>query len=223
MQKDEIWKNVKKNFRNELMKIFSGIRIKKITSSFHTYELKYKVVVFAPSEKAEEIITQMSSSGAGIIGNYSVCSFRAEGLGTFMGNDQSNPSVGRKKNLETVKEVKIEMVCEKEKLHKVIEKIYEIHPYEEPAIDIYNVSCPLKVNTGEVFRFEFSDTVNAEKIIGNINKLLDLEVYSENYKKLKVKGAIVDYSQGSVIPVVKINEPYLLIRKNKTNIKIDKF
>ncbi|MCX7877068.1 MAG: hypothetical protein N2510_00340 [Ignavibacteria bacterium] len=222
MENNKIWQEVEENLRKELMDIFEGIEIKKITTSFRSYESKYKIVVFAPADKAEDIISHMSSEGAGIIGNYTVCSFRTEGLGTFMGNDQSNPAVGNKGNLETVNEVRIEMVCEKDKLHRVIDKIYHVHPYEEPAIDIYNITIPVNIKPGKIFRFEFSEAVSSEKLINNIKKITDGFVDSGKYMTHQIKGAVVDYSDEGFVPVVKTSEPILFIKRTKNNFRIEK-
>ena len=78
----------------------------------------------------------LGDSGAGIVGNYTHCSITSDCIGTFKGNDKSNPYIGTKNKLEAVKEVKIEVQCDIERVKPVLQKIREVHPYEEPAIDI---------------------------------------------------------------------------------------
>jgi len=65
----------------------------------------------------------LSSVGAGIIGNYSHCSFNLEGTGTFLGNDKSNPVVGSKGKLEYAPEIRLEMVCNRSNLQQIVEII----------------------------------------------------------------------------------------------------
>jgi len=101
---------------------------------------QFKVVVFVPSENLESFSESLFETGAGIIGNYEKCSFRLNGEGTFKGNEKSNPSVGKKGELEKVKEVRLELIADAWKLNHLISAVKKYHPYEEPAYDIY----PLK-------------------------------------------------------------------------------
>lgn len=97
---------------------------------------KVKIIVTSPIENAEEIKMALGEAGAGIIGNYSHCSISENCIGSFMGNDLSNPYVGEKNKLENVNEVKIEVQCDIKIVKAVLKKLREVHPYEEPAIDI---------------------------------------------------------------------------------------
>lgn len=97
---------------------------------------KVKIVVTAPIEVAEEIRLALGGTVAGIIGNYSNCTVSMECIGTFKGNNESNPVLGTKNQLEIVKEKKIEVQCNISKAKSVIELLRKIHPYEEPVIDI---------------------------------------------------------------------------------------
>ena len=51
----------------------------------------------------------------------------------------SNPVIGKQGKIEKVAEVKIEFVCEKSKVKKVIRAIKKVHPYEEVPIDIFQL------------------------------------------------------------------------------------
>ena len=57
-------------------------------------------------------------------------------VGTFKPTDEANPYIGEKNNLEFVEEEKLEVVCDVNIVKNVISKLREVHPYEEPAIDI---------------------------------------------------------------------------------------
>ena len=78
----------------------------------------------------------MCEAGAGNIGNYSFCTTSTKSVGTFIPNENAKPHIGKKNKLEFVKEEKLEEVCGLENIVQVIAKIREVHPYEEPAIDI---------------------------------------------------------------------------------------
>ena len=99
-------------------------------------EEKVKIVVTVPKEKLVDLRTAMCTAGAGIIGNYTFCSTTTKSIGTFKPNDEANPFIGEPNKIEYVEEERIEVVCPLEKVRNVIKKIKEVHPYEEPAIDI---------------------------------------------------------------------------------------
>lgn len=97
---------------------------------------KVKIIVTSPIENSDEVKKTLGDAGAGIIGNYSYCSITEKCIGSFKGNDKSNPHIGKKNNLEHVNEDKIEVQCDVDILKDVLKKLREVHPYEEPTIDI---------------------------------------------------------------------------------------
>ena len=97
---------------------------------------KAKIFVTVPNENVEDLRNAVCSAGAGIIGNYSYCSFATNGQGTFVPNDKSNPYIAEKNKMEIVDEIKLEFVCDVKNVKKVLETIRSVHPYEEPGIDI---------------------------------------------------------------------------------------
>ena len=97
---------------------------------------RVKIVVTVPTKNVEKVRNAICDSGAGIIGNYSYCSMSTKCIGTFMPNKDANPYVGECNKLEYVEEDKLEVVCPIEKVRGVVTRLREVHPYEEPAIDI---------------------------------------------------------------------------------------
>ncbi len=97
---------------------------------------KVKIIVTSPIDNADEVRKVLGDAGAGIIGNYSYCSITESCIGSFKGNDNSNPYIGEKNKLQYVTEEKIEVQCDINIVQEVLRKVREIHPYEEPAIDI---------------------------------------------------------------------------------------
>lgn len=97
---------------------------------------KVKIFVTIPLENVEDVRKAICEAGAGIIGNYSYCSTSVNSVGTFKPNNQANPYIGERNKLEYVEEEKLEVICDIEKVKQVITKLREVHPYEEPAIDI---------------------------------------------------------------------------------------
>ena len=96
-----------------------------------------KLVTFVPVADAEKVRNALFETGAGQIGNYDSCSFNQTGNGTFRGNDQTNPYVGKKNQLHTEEETRIETIFPKHIQSKVIQALLQAHPYEEVAYDIY--------------------------------------------------------------------------------------
>lgn len=97
---------------------------------------RVKIVVTIPAENVDEVRKSVCEEGAGIIGNYTHCSVSTKCIGTFKPNEESNPYIGEKNKLEFVNEEKLEVVCDINKVKSVIKRLREVHPYEEPAIDI---------------------------------------------------------------------------------------
>ncbi len=96
-----------------------------------------KIAVFVPEEYVEPVTAAMATAGAGVIGNYSSCSFRLKGTGTFRGGEQAKPFVGKPQKLETVEEVRLEIIAPRARVNDVIAAVKAVHPYEEVAYDVY--------------------------------------------------------------------------------------
>lgn len=97
---------------------------------------KVKIVVMVPRDCADNLRALMCASGAGMIGNYTDCSVSTKVIGTFKPNMKANPTIGKKEKLEKVKEIKLEIICNVEKVKEVLKIIKKNHPYETPGIDI---------------------------------------------------------------------------------------
>ncbi len=97
----------------------------------------FKLVVFVPEEKTEEVAGAMFSAGAGHIGHYSNCSYRTFGQGSFFGDPSTKPAVGKKGKMEMVDEVRLETIVSSKDLPQTVTAMLSMHPYDEPAYDIY--------------------------------------------------------------------------------------
>lgn len=114
-----------------------------------------KVVVFVPEADLERVADAMFAVGAGKIGEYSECSFRLHGSGTFFGSEASNPTLGNKGRREQVSEWRLEAICPDSAVDRVVAALRRAHSYEEPAYDVY----PLRparagVGLGRIGRLE---------------------------------------------------------------------
>ena len=98
-----------------------------------------KLVVFVPEESVDAVALALAEVGAGVIGDYTECTFRTRGTGTFRGGDETNPYLGEKGRLEEVEEVRIETVVPAHTVDRAVEAATAAHPYEEMALDVYPV------------------------------------------------------------------------------------
>jgi dinuclear metal center YbgI/SA1388 family protein len=96
-----------------------------------------KLVVFVPSNRAETILDTLFAMDAGRMGNYSCCSFRCEGVGTFLPGAGSSPAVGKTGTLAEVQESRIEILVANTDLSAVVRALKKVHPYESMAYDAY--------------------------------------------------------------------------------------
>lgn len=150
---------------------------------------QFKVVVFVPSTHVEELSETLFSVGGGVIGNYQNCSFRLNGIGTFKGDENSNPFLGKKGITEKVEEVRLELIVDGWNLKKVINSIKQCHPYEEPAFDIY----PLKNK----------NTNFGAGAIGNLDKELSEKDFL-NLVSTSLKISRLKYCNGSGKKIKKV-------------------
>lgn len=97
---------------------------------------KVRIIVTVPNKNLEEVRKAICEEGAGVIGNYTDCTISTKCIGTFKPSNNANPYIGEKNKLEIVEEEKIETVCDISIAKKVLKRLKEVHPYEEPAISI---------------------------------------------------------------------------------------
>ena len=98
-----------------------------------------KLVVFVPLTHADVVRSALGEVGAGKMGNYDFCSFSSRGWGRFRGNENANPAVGKKGQIEVVEEERIEVLVPRVILSGVVAAMKRVHPYEEVAYEIYAI------------------------------------------------------------------------------------
>ncbi len=128
-----------------------------------------KIVTFVPNEDLSAVADAAFAAGAGVIGEYSECSFFSHGIGTFHGSEASRPTVGEAGRHEAVEENRLEMVAPRSAVAAVCQAIRSEHSYEEPAIDVY----PL-------------EATNARRGLGRVGRLAKptpLSILTERLKK----------------------------------------
>ena len=105
-----------------------------------TYEVALKkLVVFVPKEAEAQVREAIGEAGAGAIGNYSHCSFSAEGTGRFLPEEGSEPAIGQVGSLKQYRKCGLKRLFPENIEKKVVSAMIKAHPYEEVAYDIYRL------------------------------------------------------------------------------------
>ena len=97
----------------------------------------YKLAVFVPISHFTDIREAILDEGAGFTGNYSHSSFAVKGQGSFKPLSGSKPYQGEKNRFNEVQEYRLETIVAEDHLQAVENRLREVHPYEEVALDIY--------------------------------------------------------------------------------------
>jgi len=134
---------------------------------------QYKLVTFLPASALEKVSKALFDAGAGRIGNYTQCSFRSPGQGTFFGEEGTNPAAGRAGKLEVSEELRIETILPIDKVETVVAALKKTHPYEEPAFDLLTLAAPPEgLGIGRIGKIPGEAT--AEMLINHLKRELEL-------------------------------------------------
>ncbi len=95
-----------------------------------------KIEVFIPEDYVSALQEEISAAGAGRIGNYDHCCSVTRVRGYWRPLEGANPFDGQVGKISEGQECKVEVNCSRKAVHEVIKAIRQIHPYEEPLINI---------------------------------------------------------------------------------------
>lgn len=101
-----------------------------------------KLVAFVPESHLAPVRDAVCTAGAGVIGDYTHCSFSSEGIGTFLPGEGTNPFSGKKRVVNEEPERKFEVLVPKARLSPVLAALFKAHPYEEVAYDLVELANP---------------------------------------------------------------------------------
>lgn len=153
------------------------------TTSSQNY---YKLVTFIPESSFKNVRDALYAKGAGKYKNYSHCGFFQQGNGNFKPLKDSKPQLGEKGILNTVSEYRLETILAPEDLDKVIKELINVHPYEEPAWDLYKMEN-LKSKNGIGRVADLKNEVELEYFIEVIKKKYKLDIVKVVKEKTKIK------------------------------------
>lgn len=175
---------------NTAKKVF---RKEEISSAekFYAFLEKKKLITFVPEHFTEKIMKELSKTGAGSIGNYSMCSFRTKGTGTFLPGKMAEPFYGSKNKLSHENEIKLEMECNASDLNEVINSLLKHHPYEEAVYEIYTFMKREKTPSG--FCISLKKRLRYSELFGRMNRGIDedFENDRDSFKKIVITDADV--------------------------------
>jgi dinuclear metal center YbgI/SA1388 family protein len=134
-------------------------------------ENQLKLSVFVPLTHVNKVAEAIHQAGAGVIGEYTNCSFRTNGTGTFKGSGKSNPSIGKKGATEFVEEVRLEVLVNNWKIKDVILSMKKAHPYEEVAFDVFPLKN-LNVNYGIGAIGDLNSAMNFKEFLNLVSSKL---------------------------------------------------
>ncbi|HWK58971.1 MAG TPA: Nif3-like dinuclear metal center hexameric protein [Parapedobacter sp.] len=118
-------------------------------------DLLRKLVVFVPKGHVERVRAALFAAGAGSIGRYDACSFNTAGYGTFRAGEGAAPFVGQPGEHHREEEMRVEVIYPAINERAVLCGLFEVHPYEEVAYDIYRLQNNYQgVGSGLVGRLE---------------------------------------------------------------------
>jgi dinuclear metal center YbgI/SA1388 family protein len=161
-----------------------------------------KLVVFVPESDLAKVCDALFAAGAGQIGQYSQCSFRLAGTGTFFGSDATNPTVGTRGRREEVSEWRLEAVCPEGRVGQAVEAMRRAHSYEEPAYDVYPLKPgKLTVGVGRIGRLAAPAPVALEEFARSVRTALrsgPVQVVGEQGRKVE-RVAIVCGAGGDLL------------------------
>lgn len=100
-------------------------------------QLLKKLTTFVPTSQTQDVLDALFAAGAGQIGKYKNCSFRTEGVGTFLPTGSTNPTIGTIGQNEEVSETRIEVIFDGFLERKILAALRQAHPYEEVAYYIH--------------------------------------------------------------------------------------
>ena len=167
---------------------------------------QYKLIIFVPEKNLDSVAQAIFENGGGVIGEYTHCSFRTKGRGTFKGSEKTNPTTGKKLQYEKVNEIKIEIIVDSWKLDKVMEAVRKVHPYEEIAYDIYSLKNK-NINFGVGAIGAIKEPMTQETFLNYVSKSLNIKNFRYTTgKRNKIKKVAVCGGSGSEFVPAAIKE-----------------
>ena len=95
-----------------------------------------KLEIFLPESHLEAVQEALWSVDAGHIGKYDHCMSYSPVTGCWRPLEGTNPFLGTENQLSREPELKVEVLCLRERLEETLMAVKAAHPYEEPVINV---------------------------------------------------------------------------------------
>ncbi|MBQ7155050.1 MAG: divalent cation tolerance protein CutA [Synergistaceae bacterium] len=95
-----------------------------------------KLEIFIPESHLEILQDVLRKCDAGHIGKYDSCLSYSRVTGTWRPLEGTHPYSGEIGSVSTEEELKVEVTCRMDDVDRIISAVKNIHPYEEPVINV---------------------------------------------------------------------------------------
>lgn len=152
-----------------------------------------KLITFVPKNEADTLRNALFEAGAGSIGNYNNCSFNTEGIGTYKGNEASNPTLGKKGEIHFENETQIAVTFPRHLESKILKALFKTHSYEEVAYEVTTLENKnQQIGMGMIGELEQemseTDFLNTLKTNMKTETIRHSGLLQKNIKKVAVLG-----------------------------------
>jgi dinuclear metal center YbgI/SA1388 family protein len=154
-----------------------------------------KLTVFCPKENTPKLQDAFYAAGAGEIGNYSNCSFKSTGIGSFKPNSVATPVIGQNNKYEEVEENRIEVVFPAYLEGKILDAMRKNHMYEEVAYYLHKIENQNQgVGSGAIGNLP--EAMTKSEFLAHLKNSMNLNVIrfadtkAEKIKKVAVCGGV---------------------------------
>jgi dinuclear metal center YbgI/SA1388 family protein len=96
-----------------------------------------KLVVYGPEDHCRRMLDVFFAHEQGVIGQYTCCTFRQAGTGTFKPGPAARPLTGKPGEIVCADECRIEVTVPSSAVRQLVSGLRDIHPYETMAWDAY--------------------------------------------------------------------------------------
>ena len=152
-----------------------------------------KLITFVPKNEADTLRNALFEAGAGSIGNYNNCSFNTEGIGTYKGNEASNPTLGKKGEIHFENETQIAVTFPRHLESNILKALFKTHSYEEVAYEVTTLENKnQQIGMGMIGELEQemseTDFLNTLKTNMKTETIRHSGLLQKNIKKVAVLG-----------------------------------
>ena len=163
-----------------------------------------KLTFFVPVENTDQVVNALHEAGAGMIGNYSHCSFITEGTGTFLPNEKAKPTIGQQGEIEKVKENRVEVIFPTHQKSSILKTLIAAHPYEEIAYYLHDLqNIDNEIGAGMIG--ELAEPIESATFISSLKKNMNVDVVrhtalvKKEVKKIALCGGSGSFLLGDAI------------------------